>query len=937
MKNKVSRIRCAALAVAIAFASSAGQAPPASAAEEAESPGIAGNETAGDGQGGESAGKESPMAGQEETLAEEADALGDGESGDGSGEESGGEGEGTGGEEGQSEGEEPAQAEKIDLSKAAVAVPDAVPVFRSLNLSDMMVTLPGAGAAVSAKAMNDDEASPVTAAFKGVPPISAGTHSATLVLTAREASADLVEGSPAEISFEYPVGSTSEAELDLAGAEASVGHVIGLGEKLRLSDVDVKLPGAEASVTAAQLNEDESALVTAAFNHEPASAGGTHRTFLVLAAKESAGSRVAGSPRAIEVEYTVAVDLSKASAAAASGVTAASGFGLKDVLVTLPGAEAAAAADAMNNDGSCPVAARFEVSPNEDAGEHSATLTLYAKEGVSHMVASSPRAIKISYTVDPLDLSKVSAEAGGTYEHGKAPGLGDITLAIPGIDGKVTAEALNADASALFTAAFSGEPSAEAGEREAEIILEAKEGTGSNVTGSPALAKVSYSVEAEKKDLSKAVVKAAGEVKPGGKLGLSDVLVTLPGAESAVTAAALNADEGSLATAAFKAEPDQTAGTHEAALVLTAREGRESEVKEPSAEAAFSYTVAAPIDLSKATAKVPSALTYPSKLALSGVQVTLPGAAARTAAAINADSSSPVSIAFASTPNANAGSRKATLVLSAKAGRSAEVTGAPAKIQAAYTVKPASKSVTAVALSKTSYTYDGKTHKPTVKSITAGGKKMTSGFTTSYSGKEWKKAGTYTVTVSLTGNYTGKKSATYKITKAKQAVKLPDTKGNVKAGKSATVKVTGVKSSATVKSSNAKVVKVTKSSKGSFTYKGLKAGTAKVTVTAKSNANYAAASTKMTIVVSNKNAKSQKLTIKPKSVSLAKKGKTNVLKVTGAKTKVTYASSNKAVAKVSSKGKITAVKKGTCYVTVEAAATKAYTRAVKKIKVTVKK
>ena len=75
----------------------------------------------------------------------------------------------------------------------------------------------------------------------------------------------------------------------------------------------------------------------------------------------------------------------------------------------------------------------------------------------------------------------------------------------------------------------------------------------------------------------------------------------------------------------------------------------------------------------------------------------------------------------------------------------------------------------------------------------------------------------------------------------------------------------------------------------------------------------------------------------PGSVSLASKGKTKTLKVTGAKTKVTYSSSNKKVATVNSKGKITAVKKGTCYITVKAAKSSNYKAASKKIKVTVKK
>lgn len=74
--------------------------------------------------------------------------------------------------------------------------------------------------------------------------------------------------------------------------------------------------------------------------------------------------------------------------------------------------------------------------------------------------------------------------------------------------------------------------------------------------------------------------------------------------------------------------------------------------------------------------------------------------------------------------------------------------------------------VATVKLSKTSYTYDGKAHKPTVTVKDADGKTLKKGaeydYTVSYSGN-CKDVGKYTVTVTLKGNYEGKKTLTFKI------------------------------------------------------------------------------------------------------------------------------------------------------------------------------
>ncbi|MCD7841998.1 MAG: Ig-like domain-containing protein [Lachnospiraceae bacterium] len=127
------------------------------------------------------------------------------------------------------------------------------------------------------------------------------------------------------------------------------------------------------------------------------------------------------------------------------------------------------------------------------------------------------------------------------------------------------------------------------------------------------------------------------------------------------------------------------------------------------------------------------------------------------------------------------------------------------------------------------------------------------------------------------------------------------------------------------KSSNTKIVTVT--SKGKITAKS-KTGTAYITITLKSGLTK-----KVKVTVQKSAVKTTKITVPSKTVSI-KKGKTYTIKpvispITSVQ-KVTYSSSNKKVATVNSKGKITAKKKGTATITV-----KSGSKSVK-IKVTVK-
>ena len=161
------------------------------------------------------------------------------------------------------------------------------------------------------------------------------------------------------------------------------------------------------------------------------------------------------------------------------------------------------------------------------------------------------------------------------------------------------------------------------------------------------------------------------------------------------------------------------------------------------------------------------------------------------------------------------------------------------------------------------------------------------------------KAGTATITASY-----GNAKATCKVTVKAPSVKFAKKTATVYKGKTATVKatLTGV-SSVKYTSSNKKVATVN-SKTGAV--KGLKAGTVTITATSgKLKATY-------------------KLTVKNPTFSLTKssatikKGKTTIIKSKAAPAgKVTYTSSNKKVATVTSKGVVKGVKKGTATITVK--------------------
>lgn len=175
-----------------------------------------------------------------------------------------------------------------------------------------------------------------------------------------------------------------------------------------------------------------------------------------------------------------------------------------------------------------------------------------------------------------------------------------------------------------------------------------------------------------------------------------------------------------------------------------------------------------------------------------------------------------------------------------------------------------------------------------------------------------KKAGTVTITATV-----GKYKATCKVTVKNPSITVKAAAKTIYVGKTTTVKVTknGVTGTAKYSSSNKKIATV--NSKGVVTAK--KAGTVKITVKV--------GSYKKTVSIKVK-AVSLKLA---KSSATIKKGKTYTIKATATPTgKITYKSSNKKVATVTSNGVVKGLKKGTAKITVTCNGT------TKTFKVTVK-
>jgi len=180
-------------------------------------------------------------------------------------------------------------------------------------------------------------------------------------------------------------------------------------------------------------------------------------------------------------------------------------------------------------------------------------------------------------------------------------------------------------------------------------------------------------------------------------------------------------------------------------------------------------------------------------------------------------------------------------------------------------------------------TYTGKvqTQSPTVK-IGSTTLKLNTDYTVSY--KNNTNAGTATVTIKGIGNYTGTKTATFKINKANQSITAKTTASSIAVGKTATVSITGNKGKKSYKSSNTAIATVNAST-GKVTAK--KVGTVKITATSAATANYNAASKTVTLKIVP--AATSKIT----AANQAKGIKVGWKKVTGANGYIIYRNNKK--------------------------------------------
>lgn len=175
------------------------------------------------------------------------------------------------------------------------------------------------------------------------------------------------------------------------------------------------------------------------------------------------------------------------------------------------------------------------------------------------------------------------------------------------------------------------------------------------------------------------------------------------------------------------------------------------------------------------------------------------------------------------------------------------------------------------------------------------------------------KEGTAVITVTLASGKTAKVTVTVKMIRTTKFTKVPKTL-SLTTGKKYTLKPVVTPSNSqekvTYKSSNTKIATV--SSTGVITAK--KVG--KVTITVQSGKQ------KATVTLTVKKAPALKAIKNVPTKKTITKGKTYTLKPqlypSGAIAKITYTTSNKSIATVDSKGKITAKKKGTAVITVKA-------------------
>ncbi|MCC8073545.1 MAG: fibronectin type III domain-containing protein, partial [Clostridiales bacterium] len=163
---------------------------------------------------------------------------------------------------------------------------------------------------------------------------------------------------------------------------------------------------------------------------------------------------------------------------------------------------------------------------------------------------------------------------------------------------------------------------------------------------------------------------------------------------------------------------------------------------------------------------------------------------------------------------------KATLSKNGKITPTCSVCGATKSATTIYYPKT-------IKLSSTSYTYDGKAHKPSLTIKDSKGNKINSKYyTVTYSNSKSKSVGKYTVTIKFKGNYSGTKTLTYTIKPKSTSISkiTAKSKGFTVKWKKQATQTTGyqIQYSTSKDFSNAKTVTVSKTGTTSKTISKLK-------------------------------------------------------------------------------------------------------------------